>query len=63
VPKISPRVILMFGLFKSVTDLVTDVVQVVTTPVEVVVDLADAAVKPLVEATNEIKKDIKSLKE
>jgi hypothetical protein len=53
----------MFGLFKSVTDLVTDVVQVVTTPVEVVVDLADAAVKPLVEATNEIKKDIKSLKE
>lgn len=53
----------MFGLFKSVGSLVSDVVEVVATPVEMVVDLADAAIKPVVEAARDLKDDVKSLKD
>lgn len=53
----------MFGIFKSVVDLASDVVSVVATPVEMVTDLADAAIKPIVEVANDLKDDIKSLKD
>jgi len=53
----------MFGLLKSVVDLAGDVATVVTKPVEAVVDLADAAIKPVAEVAKELAKDVKSLKD
>lgn len=53
----------MFGLLKSVTDLAADVTKVVVAPVEVVVDLAGAVVKPVAEAAEEIVEEVKSLKD
>lgn len=53
----------MFGLLKSVVDLVTDAAAVVVAPVEMAVDLADAAVKPVADAAKELAKDVKSLKD
>ena len=50
-------------IFDSVIGLTKDVFEVVTTPVEIAVDLADAAIKPMAEAAKEIKDDIKSLKD
>lgn len=47
----------------SVIELTKDVFEVVSTPVEIAVDLADAAIKPMAEAAKEIKDDIKSLKD
>jgi hypothetical protein len=49
------------GLFDSLVNLVGDVATVVTKPVEVVVDLADAAVKPLADGMTELAKDVKDL--
>ena len=51
------------SIFDSVIGLTKDVFEVVTTPVEIAVDLADAAIKPMAEAAKEIKDDIKSLKD
>lgn len=53
----------MFELFKSVAELATDVVKVVATPVEMITDLADAAIKPVAEVARELADDIKSLKD
>lgn len=53
----------MFGLFKSMAELATDVVKVAAAPVEMVVDLADAAIKPIAEVARELADDIKNLKE
>lgn len=53
----------MFGLLKSLTDLATDVVTVVTAPIEIVVDLAGAAAKPFAEAAKDLAADVKSLKD
>lgn len=53
----------MFGLLKSVTDLVMDVAEVVTAPVEMAVDIADAGLQPFKEAAESLKADIKSLKD
>lgn len=47
----------------SVIGLTKDVFEVVSTPVEIAVDLTDAAIKPMAEAAKEIKDDIKSLKD
>jgi hypothetical protein len=49
------------GLFDSLVNLVGDVATVVTKPVEIVTDLADAAVKPLADGLSEISKDVKDL--
>lgn len=51
------------GIFDSLTSLVTNVAKIVVAPAEVVVDLADAVVKPLADAAEEIVKDIKSIKD
>jgi hypothetical protein len=53
----------MFGLLKSVIHLTTDVVDVVATPVKMVVDLADAAVRPIAEVEKDLARDIESLKD
>lgn len=53
----------MFGLFNSLTELTTDVVKVVAAPVEMAVDLVDAAVKPIAEVAEEFKEDVKLLKD
>jgi hypothetical protein len=53
----------MFGLLNSVVSLASDVVKVVIAPVEMAVDLAGAAVKPIAEVAKELTKDIKSLKD
>lgn len=53
----------MFGLLDSLVELTTDVVKVVAAPVEMAVDLADAAIKPVADAAGEMVKDIKSLKD
>lgn len=53
----------MFSLLKSVVDLTSDVVKVVTTPIEMTIDLVDAAVKPITEIAEDLKQDIKSLKD
>lgn len=53
----------MFGIFKSVTQLATDVVDIVLTPVEMLVDVATAATKPIAEVCKELKDEVKSLKD
>ncbi len=53
----------MFGLFKSITDLATDVATVALAPVAIVADLAGAAVKPMAEVAKELADDVKSLKD
>ena len=53
----------MFGLFKSVADLAADVVQVAVAPVEIVAELAGAAVKPIAEVAKDLVADVKSLKD
>lgn len=53
----------MFGLFKSVTGLATNVATVVLKPVEITVDLADAALKPLAEAAKDLSDGVKRLKD
>ena len=53
--------VIMFGLLKSVGTLVGNVAEVALTPVEVAVDLVNAASEPFVEAAKEIKKDVKDL--
>lgn len=53
----------MFGLLKSLGGLAADVAQVVTAPVEMVVDVAAAAVKPVAEVAKELIADVKSLKD
>ena len=53
----------MFGLFDSVFDLVGDVAKVALAPVEMAVDLAGAAVKPLAEVAKVLVDDVKSLKD
>lgn len=49
------------GLFDSVFSLVSDVVTVVAAPVEMVVDVAGAVVKPIAEEAKELVKDVKSI--
>lgn len=44
----------MCGLLKSVIDLTVDGANVVTAPVQAVVDLADAAVKPFAEIAKDL---------
>lgn len=51
------------SIFDSVIGLTKDVFEVVSTPVEIAIDLADAVVKPMAQAAKEIKDDIKSLKD
>lgn len=53
----------MFGLLKSVVDLTADVVTVVAKPVEMVVDLTGAAVKPIAEVASELADEVKRLKD
>lgn len=54
----------MFGsLLKSVADLAGDVIDVVTTPVEIVADLAGAVAKPVAEGLREVANEVKSLKD
>ena len=53
----------MLGLLKSLGGLVADVAQVVAAPVEMGVDVAAAAVKPIAEAAKELVADVKSLKD
>jgi len=53
----------MFGLFKSVVDLAADVATVVVAPVEIAVDLAGAAVKPVAEVARDLAKGFKSMKD
>lgn len=51
------------GLFDSLVELTTNTVKVVAAPVEVVAELANAAVKPIAEAAEEIVEDVKSIKD
>jgi hypothetical protein len=53
----------MFGFLKSATDLATNVATVVLKPVEIAVDLADAALKPLAEVAKDLSADVKCLKD
>jgi hypothetical protein len=51
------------SLFGSLIDLTTDVVRVVAAPVEAVVDLAGAVVKPIADVAEDLVSDIKSIKD
>lgn len=53
----------MFGLLKSAFNLAGDVVSVAIAPVEIAVDLAGAAVKPLAAVAKDLARDVKSLKD
>lgn len=53
----------MFGLFNSVVGLATDAAKVALAPVEIALDLAGAAVKPLAEVAAVLVDDVKSLKD
>lgn len=50
----------MFGLLKSVADLVGDVATIVVKPVEVVVDITHVVVKPIAEVVTELSESVKS---
>lgn len=49
------------GLFDSFTNLVGDVARVVTTPVEMAIDAADALVKPVADGLTELAREVKDL--
>lgn len=51
----------MFGLFDTVTELVTNVVKIAIAPVEIVASVANAAVKPLAEEVADLVKDVKNI--
>lgn len=51
----------MFGLLDSIGELASNVVKVVIAPVEVVVNVANAAIKPIAEGVAEVVKDTKDL--
>ena len=51
----------MFELFKSVVDLTVNVAEVVAAPVQIVVDVTNAAVKPVVEVAKNLIDDVKHL--
>lgn len=53
----------MFGLLKSLTDLAGDVATVALAPVEIAVDLVDAAVNPQANAMKDLSDDVKKLKD
>jgi len=53
----------MFGLLKSIGELAVDTVRVVAAPIEVIVDVVDAVVKPVAEAAEDLVDEIKSLKD
>ncbi|MFS2007957.1 hypothetical protein ACEN9F_30555 [Duganella sp. CT11-25] len=53
----------MFGLLKSVVGLAADAVQVAVAPVEIVADLAGAAMKPVTEVAKDLVAEVKSLKD
>lgn len=50
-------------MFGSLLGLVTDTVKIVTAPVEMVVDLVSIPVKEIAKVTQELVKDVKSLKD
>ena len=47
------------GLFDSLSELGKDLTDIVTSPIEVAVDTVKTITKPLADATNEIKDNIK----
>jgi hypothetical protein len=49
----------MFGLLKSVTDMVQDTATIITAPVKVAVDVVGAGIKPIAKVTEAMAKDIK----
>lgn len=49
------------GLFDSIGSLVGSVAKVVTAPVEMVVDVADAVVRPLADGAEALKDEMKDL--
>lgn len=49
------------GLFDSLANLVGNVATVVVKPVEVAVDLTNAAVKPIAETAEEIAQSVKDM--
>jgi hypothetical protein len=51
----------MFGLLNSVIDLATNTATVMLKPVEIAVDLTNAAVKPLADVTDELADEVKRL--
>jgi hypothetical protein len=51
----------MFGLLNSVIDLATNTATVVLKPVEIAVDLTNAAVKPLAEVAKDVADEVKKL--
>lgn len=51
------------GIFDSLASLTTNVVKVAVAPLEVVVDLADVVVQPLVDAAEVVTDGVKSLKD
>lgn len=51
----------MFGLFKSVTDLVANVAEVVVTPVEIVANVANAVLEPVVDGARAVKETVQDL--
>ena len=57
------RGLIMFGLFNSFCDLAGDAAKVALAPVEMVANLAGAAVKPFAEAAKVLVDDVKSLKD
>lgn len=53
----------MFGIFESITELACDLVKIVAAPVEIAVDAADALLKPVAEAAQDVVEAVKSLKD
>lgn len=47
------------GLFDSLTDLTKNVVDIVKAPVEIAVDVAKGATKPMADMANEVVEDVK----
>ena len=48
-------------MFESLIELVKDTTRIVTAPVEIAVDVADAVVKPVAEAAEAVVEEVKNL--
>ena len=47
------------GLFKSLVDLTENVVDIAIAPVEIAIDVTNAAIKPVADLANEVVEEVK----
>jgi hypothetical protein len=51
----------MFNLIESIVSVATNATKVVVAPVEITLNLVNAALEPVVDAAKELNKDVRSI--